>query len=191
MSTVFDAIVATVPVKAAAERYGLRPNRAGMARYPFHDDHTPSLKLNEDYFYCFGCGAKGDVVDLVAKLFDLKPFDAACKLAADFVVDVELTDTVPQNSRSDLLRCQRILNEYLDLLYRWKVRYRPTCENQIPADRYVEACQMLATVEYMASLLASGEPEQQRRLAEKLMADGKMDQLEERTGRLILEESPA
>ena len=23
----------------------------------------PSLKLNEDYFFCFGCGAKGDVID--------------------------------------------------------------------------------------------------------------------------------
>jgi hypothetical protein len=147
------------------------------------------MKLNEDYFYCFGCGARGDVVDLAAKLFDLKPFDAASKLAADFGVDVELTDAVPQNSRSDLPRCQRVLNEYLDLLYRWKIRYRPTSESQVPDDRYVEACQMLAPIEYMASVLASGEPEQQRRLVEKLMADGKTDQLEERTGRLIREES--
>ena len=190
MSTIFTAVVAAVPVKTAAERYGLRPNRAGMARCPFHDDHTPSLKLNEDYFYCFGCGASGDVVDLAAKLFDLEPRDAAGKLAADFGVDAELTDAVPQYSRSDLLRCQHVLNEYLDLLYRWKNRYSPTIENMVPDDRYVEACQMLAPVEYMASVLASGEPDQQRRLAEKLMADGKMDQLEERTGRLILEGSP-
>ena len=123
-------------------------------------------------------------------MFDLKPRDAACKLAADFGVDVELTDAVPQTSRSDLLWCQRVLNEYLDLLNCWKIRYRPTCESQVPDDRYVEACQMLAPVEYMASVLASGEPEQQRRLAEKLKADGKMDQLKERTGRLIREESP-
>ena len=190
MSTIFDTVVAAVSVKKAAERYGLRPNRTGMARCPFHDDHTPSLKLNKDYFYCFGCGARGDVVDLAAKLFDLKPFDAAHKLAADFGIDVELTDAVPQNSRSDLLRCQRVLNEYLDLLYRWKIRYRPTSESQVPDDHYVEACQMLAPIEYMVSVLASGEPEQQRRLAEKLMTDGKMDQLEERTGQLIREESP-
>ncbi len=29
------------------------------------------MKLNEDYFYCFGCGATGDVIDLAARLFDL------------------------------------------------------------------------------------------------------------------------
>ena len=42
------------------------------------------MKLNERYFYCFGCGATGDVIDLVAKLFDLSSYEAAQKLAQDF-----------------------------------------------------------------------------------------------------------
>jgi len=41
------------------------------------------LKLNEEYFYCFGCGAKGDVIDFVARLFDLSNYEAAQRLAAD------------------------------------------------------------------------------------------------------------
>jgi DNA primase len=41
------------------------------------------LKVDERY-YCFGCQATGDVIDFTAKLFDLKPKDAAEKLAADF-----------------------------------------------------------------------------------------------------------
>ena len=48
---------------------------------------TPSLKLNEDYFYCFGCGAKGDVIDFVARLLDLSAYEAAQRLAADFGLD--------------------------------------------------------------------------------------------------------
>ena len=30
---------------------------------PFHDEKTPSCKINDDLgsFYCFGCGAKGDI----------------------------------------------------------------------------------------------------------------------------------
>ena len=59
MASIFEAVREAVPVPLAAERYGLQANRAGMVRCPFHDDHTPSLKLNEDYFYCFGCGAGG------------------------------------------------------------------------------------------------------------------------------------
>ena len=33
----------------------------------------PSMKLNDTYYYCFGCGANGDAIDLTAKLFDLNP----------------------------------------------------------------------------------------------------------------------
>ena len=45
------------------------------------------MKLNEDYCYCFGCGAHGDVIDLVTRLFNLSSYDAAKKLAYDFGID--------------------------------------------------------------------------------------------------------
>jgi len=61
---IFETVKAAVTVRQAAEHYGLKINRSGMICCPFHDDRHPSLKLNEDYFYCFGCGAKGDVIDL-------------------------------------------------------------------------------------------------------------------------------
>ena len=191
MANIFEAVKEAVPVPLAAERYGLKANRAGMVSCPFHDDHTPSLKLNEDYFYCFGCGAGGDVVTLTARLFDLRPYEAASKLAVDFGVDVPATappDGSLNRFRSDLLRCQRILDEYLNLLIRWQNRYRPRDESAEPDDRYVEACQMLEPMDYLASMLAAGTLEQRIRTVERLMADGKMDQLEERLTRLIQEE---
>jgi DNA primase (bacterial type) len=52
----FTQIKMAVSVKEAAEYYGLEVNRGNMTRCPFHADRTPSMKLNEDYFYCFGCG---------------------------------------------------------------------------------------------------------------------------------------
>ena len=191
MANIFEAVKEAVPVPPAAERYGLQANHAGMVRCPFHDDHTPSLKLNEDYFYCFGCGAGGDVVTQTARLFDLRPYEAASKLALDFSVDVPATappDGSTSRFRSDLMRCQRLLDEYLNLLLRWKNRYRPRDESADPDERYVEACQMLESIDYMATLLAVGTLEQRIRTVERLMADGKMDQLEERLIRLMREE---
>ena len=191
MANIFEAVKEAVPVPLAAERYGLKANRAGMVSCLFHDDHTPSLKLNEDYFYCFGCGAGGDVVSLTARLFDLRPYEAASKLAVDFGVAIPATappDGSLNRFRSDLLRCQRILDEYLNLLIRWQNRYRPRDESAEPDDRYVEACQMLEPMDYMASVLAAGTLEQRIRTVERLMADGKMNQLEERLTRLIQEE---
>ena len=83
----FTQIKMAVSVKEAAEYYGLGVNRGNMVCCPFHNDRTPSMKLNEDYFYCFGCGVHGDVIDLVARLFNLSSYDAAKKLAYDFGID--------------------------------------------------------------------------------------------------------
>ena len=83
----FETIKAAVPVRQAAEHYGLKVNRNDMACCSFHNDRHPSLKLNEDYFFCFGCGATGDVIDFVARLFDLSSYEAAQKLAVDFGLD--------------------------------------------------------------------------------------------------------
>ena len=85
--TWFELIKQVVRVPEAATYYGLQVSRNGMACCPFHDDRYPSMKLNEGYFYCFGCGATGDVIDLVAKLFGLSSYEAAKKLAHDFGID--------------------------------------------------------------------------------------------------------
>ena len=69
----FEAVKAAVTPRMAAERYGLPVRQGNMVCCPFHNDRTPSMKLNEEYFYCFGCGAHGDVVALTAQLFDLPP----------------------------------------------------------------------------------------------------------------------
>ena len=83
----FESVKAAVTVRQAVEHYGLEVNRGNMVCCPFHNDRTPSMKLNEDYFYCFGCGAHGDVIDLVARLFNLSSYDVAKKLAYDFGID--------------------------------------------------------------------------------------------------------
>ena len=85
--TIYETIKVAISVKQAAEHYGLKVNRNGMACCPFHNDRHPSMKLNEDYFFCFGCGVKGDVIDFVARSFDLSSYEAAQKLASDFGLD--------------------------------------------------------------------------------------------------------
>ena len=85
---VFDAVKEGVSTRQAAERYGITVKRSGMACRPFHNDRTPSVKVDHR-FHCFGCGADGDVIDFTARLFTLSPKDAAEKLASDFGVAYE------------------------------------------------------------------------------------------------------
>ena len=80
---VFEAVKQSVSTREAAEFYGIKVRRNGMACCPFHDDKNPSMKVDQR-FHCFGCGEDGDVIDFTAKLFDLSPKEAAEKLAQDF-----------------------------------------------------------------------------------------------------------
>ena len=190
--TMYETIKAAVPVKQAAEHYGLKVNRNGMARCPFHNDRHPSLKLNQDYFFCFGCGAKGDVIDLVAKLFDLSSYEAAQRLAADFGLDPKPPTAVvmpkPKHPyirqfREDEMLCFRALTDYLHLLEDWKVRYAPKTPDDALDDRFVEACQMPDYIEYLADILTVGDLEERVSVVDELMKNGKIAFLKEYTAR--------
>ena len=186
--TIYETIKAAISVKQAAEHYGLKVSRNGMACCPFHNDRHPSLKLNEDYFFCFGCGAKGDVIDLVARLFNLSSYEAAQKLALDFGLDpkpptaaamVKPKRPYIRQLREDEMLCFRVLTDYLHLLEDWKVRYAPKTPEDALDDRFVEACQMHCYIEYMADVLTVGDLEERVALVDKLMQDGKIAFLQE------------
>ena len=46
---IFETVKQSVTTRQAAERYGIRVERNGMCRCPFHDDSTPSMKLDRRY----------------------------------------------------------------------------------------------------------------------------------------------
>lgn len=196
---IFVTVKAAVTVSQAAEHYGLQVNRNGMTCCPFHDDRHPSMKLNERYFYCFGCGATGDVTDLVARLFDLSSYEAAQKLAQDFGIGPDkppAAAALPKPERPLLkaayrqeeVRCLWVLCDYLHLLESWKQNYAPSNPNDSLDDRFVEACQMLDYVEYLADLLIAAELEQRVKIVEMLNKDGLITGLEERLDRLKKED---
>ena len=78
--SLYQTVKSAITVRQVGEMYGMEPDRHGMVCCPFHSDSDPSMKLNDTYYYCFGCGANGDAIDLTAKLFDLNPRQAAEKL---------------------------------------------------------------------------------------------------------------
>ncbi len=190
--TWFELIKQVVRVPEAAAYYGLQVSRNGMACCPFHDDRHPSMKLNERYFYCFGCGATGDVIDLVARLFNLTSLQAAQKLALDFGLDpkpptaaamVKPKRPYIRQFREDEMLCFRVLTDYLHLLEDWKVRYAPKTPEDALDDRFVEACQMLDYIEDLTDILTFAELEVRVKTVDILQKDGMIDRLEERLKR--------
>lgn len=83
---VFGEIVRRVPAVEAARLYGVSVDRRGRALCPFHTEDTPSCRFypGDRGFYCFGCGAGGDVLTFTERLLGLSPIEAARRLDADF-----------------------------------------------------------------------------------------------------------
>ena len=71
---------------------------------PFHDEKTPSCKINDDLgsFYCFGCGAKGDVFTIYTELYNFSFPDAVKELAQR--VGIRITEeNFKKNQENELI----------------------------------------------------------------------------------------
>ena len=192
--SLFQKIKSAITVPQAAKVYGMEPDRRSMVCCPFHSDSDPSMKLNDTYYYCFGCGATGDVIDLTAKLFSLNPRQAAEKLVHDFGLD---PDKPPANAialplpkrgltdeqRADVAYCLRVLTDYLYLLHDWRERYKPTSPEEPQDERFVEALHMTDLIEHLTDHIAYGTPQQKADAAARLLSGSFLLMLEERTSR--------
>ena len=162
---IFETVKQSVTTRQAAERYGIRVERNGMCRCPFHEDKTPSMKLDRRY-YCFGCGATGDVIDFVSQLRGIGSKEAAILLAQDFAIPYEDSagktnrprqqNTDEQNYQHMERYCFRVLLDYYRLLCRWKEDTPQTPEDGFDP-RFVEALQRISLVEYLLDELLCGD----------------------------------
>ena len=196
----FQTIKAAVTVKQAAALYGLPITTTGMTCCPFHEDHTPSMKLNDTYYYCFGCGATGDVIDLTARLFDLSCLQAVRKLAQDFglgpdkppsgTIALPKPPIAPSNAQQeDIAYCLRVLHDYRDLLTRWRTEFAPLSPEEPLNERFVEALHMLAVVDDLIDCLAFGPTSQKVSAAKRLLAGQLLPQMETRLDTLKAKEA--
>lgn len=174
---IFKKTKEMVTTRQAAEVYGLKVNRNGMACCPFHNDKHPSMKVDKN-FYCFACGAKGDVIHFVEKFFGITPYEAAKRLADDFGIPMEkeqkksksISKKIKSRKKNpyQLMQefekwekhCICILSEYLHLLEEWKLRYAPQFPDEEWREQFLEACSRKELTEYYLDILLEGDLEE-------------------------------
>jgi len=85
-----DVVGARTQLRKAGARY--------VARCPFHKERTPSFSVNpvEKLYYCFGCGAGGDLISFVKETENLDFTGAVEWLADRFRVELEYEETSPR-----------------------------------------------------------------------------------------------
>ena len=189
---VFEAVKQSVTTKQAAELYGIKVRRGGMACCIFHEDRTPSMKVDNRY-HCFGCGADGDVIDFVAQIFSVGNKEAAEKIAADYGISYDRKSHSPpkavkrklspeQQFKQQESRCYRVLCDYLHLMEKWKIEYAPKPEEIEWHPLFVEALQEMSYTEYLVDTLLYGDISERAFL---IIDHGKkVLKLEERIGKI-------
>jgi DNA primase len=87
-------MVAVVSARTQLRKAGAR----FLGRCPFHEERTPSFSVNatDKLYYCFGCGAKGDLITFVRETEQLDFAGAIESLADRFNVQLEYEETSPQ-----------------------------------------------------------------------------------------------
>lgn len=111
------------------DRYGIRPDRAGFIRCPFHKEKTASMKIYQDSYYCFGCGAHGDIFDFVTEMEDITFREAFFELGGTYEQKNETfgeriaryharKEREMDRKQVDVLKARRKLNNDLIDIYR-------------------------------------------------------------------------
>lgn len=95
---IVDTIHRRVPLKKAGKDF--------QACCPFHNEKTPSFTVvpQKGFYYCFGCGAKGNAIGFLMEYEHLSFVDAVEKLAEESNINVEYEqyDEVKAQRRKDL-----------------------------------------------------------------------------------------
>ena len=131
------------------------------------------------------------MIDLTAKLFDLRLYDAARKLVSDFHLapDKPLPESIrqklKQKTKAQQLReneqlCFSVLNQYRRLLLDWERRYAPQAPEDALDERFVEACHRLLWVEYQLDILLQGDSYERGEVVSELTANGYICKLQTR-----------
>lgn len=100
-----------------------RSGRNSMVLCPFHSEKTPSMMIYRDNqsFYCFGCGAGGDVLSFIMQAENLGYVEAIKMLAS------RVGMTVPENGIDDE---QSKFRERLQLINRDAAKFFNSCLKQ-------------------------------------------------------------
>lgn len=169
--SITDIIKQTLTMHDIATHYGFEPDRQGFICCPFHNEKTPSLKIYENGkgYYCFGCGAGGDVINFVMRLFDENFSEAARRINIEFNLGLpfdrkmslrekyELKDKFEKRKQKQLEEKQkreRLTTEWLEAYGRWieldKIlrQFKPNNPDEQLNPQFVKALHELETVAF-------------------------------------------
>lgn len=171
---VFDAVKDELNARRVVEAYGIHVLHNGMCCCPFHGDKNSSMKVDDKRFHCFGCGEDGDVIQFVARYFDLSRYEAAKKLAEDFSVSYDQwkpdrdekgkpvkpkprPKSPEQFYREKEQHFFKEISDHYHRLQEWKENFKPQTMDEEWDDHFVEALNYIPMMEQIMYEFLAGD----------------------------------
>ena len=165
--SIFADVKSQIHLPNAAEYYGIQVNRGGFASCLFHEERTPSMKLYDNHFHCYGCGERGDIITLTEKIFSISPYAAAQKLSQDFHINYKKNytpisePTLTQKSYHEQeKRAFNMLNQYCCFLEECREKYKPKNLDDELHPLFVESLHNYEKYNYYCDIFIFGSTEE-------------------------------
>lgn len=102
-----ELVRSSVSMRDIVNKYGFKVGNNGRIPCPFHHGRNNNLGFDDRIYHCFVCGAKGDTIDFVMKLFKLTFLEAVERLCEDFNIQTVNSPTLTRSERMRLVEAQR------------------------------------------------------------------------------------
>lgn len=97
---VFGEIKSRISMSDVCSMLNLSVNRRGFILCPFHNEKSPSCKVYDNSYFCFSCGAGGDIINFVAEYKGVSPLEAAQEIDGYFSLGLMSRENKPTPRKS-------------------------------------------------------------------------------------------
>lgn len=158
----YEYIKRSVTMREVAERYGFAADRTGCIPCPFHNEKTPSCRLYEHSFFCFGCDAGGDVINFVARVERITNSEAAAKLSGEHLIVADPPAVARRRrEREKVEKFKRWEHDAFNALLTY---YRRLCEYQkeykYPHRLYIQSLTESERIKHLLDVFTTGSGEE-------------------------------
>jgi len=116
--TDLDNIKSKIPISAEIEKKTkiIKKGKDIWCCCPFHNEKTPSCKINDDIgtFYCFGCGAKGDIFTIYQDIFNYTFLDAVKELSERAGVKINFDKKSDYKKDNNIIKILEITTNWFE-----------------------------------------------------------------------------
>ncbi|WP_250277230.1 CHC2 zinc finger domain-containing protein [[Clostridium] colinum] len=156
---IFTKVKENVSMYSLISHFNFKTNRQNFMICPFHREDTPSLKIYDNSFCCFGCHKAGTVIDFTMYYLDMDVLQATKYLAKIFNICTDERLSIRERYTQDIAErnsgkvANKVFEQWLKntwdtILTYYRILHQNSFNYDLENKLYVEAIHNLTKLDY-------------------------------------------